>query len=105
MRLEELRKEIDAIDAELLRLINRRAKVALSVGATKNRSGLPLYDPARERDVLARACRANEGPLCDGAVSKIFRLIIEESRRLEATVAGCEVTAASRPSEKVRELT
>jgi chorismate mutase-like protein len=94
MRLEELREEIDAIDAELLRLINRRAQVAVRVGAIKQTAGLPLCDPERERDVLARARVANDGPLGDVAVANIFRLIIDESRRLE-------VTTASRSSEKV----
>ena len=97
MRLEELREEIDAIDAELLQLISRRAKVAVRVGAIKQAAGLPLYDPERERDVLAHVLRANGGPLGDVAISKIFRLIIEESRRLEVTTAG-------HPAEKVRKL-
>lgn len=99
MRLEELREEINAIDAELLRLINRRAKVAVQVGAIKQAAGLPLCDPERERDVLARVRRANDGPLGDGAVAKIFRLIIDESRRVEVTTAG------GGSAEKVRELT
>ncbi|HEV2705494.1 MAG TPA: chorismate mutase [Pyrinomonadaceae bacterium] len=84
MRIEELREEIDTIDAELLRLMNRRALVAVQVGALKSSAGLPIHDPQRERTVLSRACRANDGPLDDDAVSKIFRLIIRESRRLEA---------------------
>ena len=97
MSLEELREEIDAIDAELLRLINRRAKIATRVGALKRTAGLPLCDPDRERDVLARARRSNDGPLCDGAVAKIFRLLIDESRRLE-------VTTVSQSVGKVQEL-
>lgn len=97
MSLEELREVIDAIDAELLRLINCRAKIAMQVGALKRTAGLPLCDPDRERDVLARACRSNDGPLCDGAVAKIFRLLIDESRRLE-------VTTVSQSAGKVQEL-
>jgi chorismate mutase / prephenate dehydratase len=98
MRLEELREEIDVIDAELLRLINRRAQVALRAGALKQTAGLPLCDPERECHVLARARLANDGPLSDAAVANIFRLIIEEARRLE-------ITTASRTVEKVQELT
>ena len=97
MRIEELREEIDAIDAELLRLINRRAGVAVRVGALKHAKGVPLRDPDRERDVLARARRANRGPLGDAAVSNIFRLIIDESRCVEATAVSCA-------AGKVREL-
>ena len=97
MSLEELREEIDAIDAELLRLINRRAQIAVRVGAIKQTAGLPLCDPEREREVLARARLANDGPLGDGAIANIFRLVIDESRRLE-------VKAASRTVEEVQEL-
>jgi chorismate mutase len=97
MRLEELRREIDALDDELLRLINRRAGVALRVGAIKQAAGLPLCDPERECDVLARARLANDGPLGDGAVANIFRLIIDESRRLE-------ITTASRAAEQGQEI-
>lgn len=88
MGIDDWRNEIDAIDEELLRLVNRRARIALRLGALKSVAGLPLNDPARERDVLARACRDNEGPLDAEAVARIFRRIIRESRRAETLAAG-----------------
>ena len=45
---------------------------------------LNLCDPLREREVIERACRANPGPLDERAIVKIFRLIILESKRVEA---------------------
>jgi len=84
MRIEDWRAEIDEIDNELLRLINRRARLAVKIGLEKTSAGLPLNDPERERRVLMRACRANAGPLDDCAVAKIFRRIIGESRRIQA---------------------
>jgi chorismate mutase-like protein len=91
MGIEDWRKEIDAIDGELLRLVNRRARIALRLGALKSVAGLPLADPERERDVLARARRGNSGPLDGEAVARIFRRIIRESRRAETAAAHARV--------------
>ncbi len=87
MGIENWRAEIDSIDNELLRMINRRARLAMRVGMFKRRAGLPLCDRDREREVLARAQRINLGPLDDQAVAKIFRRIIYESRRIQTATA------------------
>jgi chorismate mutase-like protein len=84
MRIEDWRAEIDSIDEALIRLLNRRAKVAVEVGMLKRTAGLSLCDPERERAVLTKVCTANAGPLDDEAVTKLFRRIIRESRRVEA---------------------
>jgi chorismate mutase len=83
MKIEDWRAEIDAIDAELVRLLNRRAQLAVEVGKMKRAAGLSIFDPDREHDVLARACRTNVGPLDDQAIIRLFRRIIRESRRVE----------------------
>jgi len=49
----------------------------------KRRDSVQLCDPRRERQVLLRARRANDGPLDDDAVGKIFQCIIDESRHVE----------------------
>ena len=53
------RAEIDAIDEELLRLLNKRAAIALRVGAAKSSAETSLCDPRREREVLARLRQEN----------------------------------------------
>ena len=83
MDIEHWRKEIDDIDAELLRLLNMRARLALKLGALKHAADLPFCDPDRERTVLQRVQEMNSGPLDERAVRKVFRRIICESRRLE----------------------
>jgi len=80
--IERWRDEIDALDAELLGLLNRRAELALEVGRRKVGAGLPLRDPKRERRILERAARENGGPLGRAAVERLFRAILAESRRL-----------------------
>jgi len=99
MCIEDCREEIDRIDGELLRLLNRRALLALEIGEMKARAGMPLKDEGREREVLSRSSRANSGPLADGSVARIFRRIIRESRRAEESaleVQDAEVCGAER---------
>jgi len=87
MGIDEWRAEIDEIDRKLLRLLNRRAELAMRVGRWKRGAAMPIRDRNRERDVLSRACRGNTGPLDEGAVRRLFRHIIRESRRVAARVA------------------
>ena len=87
MDIEHWRNEIDEVDAELLRLLNIRARLALKVGALKRAAHLPFCDPDRERDVLTRLQHLNSGPLDERAVYKLFRRIIRESRRIQTDVA------------------
>lgn len=86
MEIEYWRKEIDEVDAELLRLLNVRARLALKVGALKKSARLPFCDPDRERYILTRLRDINTGPLDDRAVYKLFRRIIRESRRIQTNV-------------------
>ncbi len=87
MNIEHWRKEIDDIDAELLRLLNMRARLALKVGALKQAADLPCCDPQRERNVVKRLQEINPGPLDERAIGKVFRRIIRESRRVQAAVS------------------
>jgi len=86
MDIDHWRKEIDDIDAELLRLLNMRARLALKVGALKQAADLPCRDPERERYVLQRLQQINDGPLDERAVGKLFHRIIRESRRVQAAI-------------------
>jgi chorismate mutase len=80
--LQRRRNEIDRLDNQLLRLLNQRARIACELGAIKIASGLPAYDGRRERQVLARVCAENEGPLGPESVANIFRRVILETRRI-----------------------
>jgi chorismate mutase/prephenate dehydratase len=82
-KIDNPRAEIDAIDGELLRLLNRRADIALRVGAAKTSIDASLCDPAREREVLARLRRENPGPFDDRSIDSIFQRIIDESLSLQ----------------------
>jgi prephenate dehydratase/chorismate mutase len=90
MGIEDWRIEINALDNELLRLLNQRAKLALKVGEFKKGSGLSVCDHTREREVIERLCAINAGPLDDRAVVELFRAIIHESRRIQAAIQKFE---------------
>ncbi|MGB7069349.1 MAG: prephenate dehydratase domain-containing protein, partial [Pyrinomonadaceae bacterium] len=81
--IDDPRSEIDAIDRELLRLLNKRAEIALRVGATKTSIDTSLCDPNREREVLARLREDNRGPFDEQSIASIFQRIIDESLHLQ----------------------
>src|SRR5438132_1150394 len=91
--LEDLRKDIDRIDEVLVRLLNERARVACEVGRLKKEKGIEVYQPDREKDVLAHVRGvAIEGPLGADAIGRLFERIIDEARRLERRVVHNEIT-------------
>ena len=83
MDIDDWRRRIDELDANLLDLLNQRSICALEIGKLKDASGQPIYSPDRENDILARLREANGGPLSDEAVTRLFRHIIDEVRQLE----------------------
>lgn len=83
MDIEDWREEIDSIDSEILKLINKRGRMAMEVCALKNKSDLPIYDREREQKVIEHLCNENQGPLACDSIIRIFRRIILETRALQ----------------------
>ena len=81
--LARLRAAIDRVDRALLELLNERAELGRSIGALKERSGMPVYSAARERDVLTGLVGNNRGPFPSAAIEPVFREIISATRSLE----------------------
>ena len=84
--LKPLRDQIDAIDAQLLDLLNRRARVAQEVGHVKNKVDAPVFRPEREAQVLRGIAERNPGPLGNNELQTIFREIMSACRSLEKKV-------------------
>lgn len=84
--IEEIRKKINSLDKEILDLLNRRAKLAMSIGEEKEERDIPVEDKSREEEVLGRLGELNEGPLSDKSVRRVFEVIIEEVKELEREV-------------------
>ena len=85
-KLKPLREQIDAIDAQLLDLLNRRAQVAQAVGHVKAETGAPVFRPEREAQVLRGVAERNPGPMDSGHLQTIFREIMSACRALERRV-------------------
>jgi chorismate mutase-like protein len=81
--LGELRHRIDALDTELLRLLNERATLAKEIGIIKNRASLPIYSPDREMKLLRSLVERSNGPLRPESIRAIYREIMSASLALE----------------------
>jgi chorismate mutase/prephenate dehydratase len=82
-KLPELRQAIDALDDELLRLLNERARLVQEVGTIKAQLKQPFYVPERERQILERLAQANSGPFPTEALRPVFSEIISACLSLE----------------------
>jgi len=83
MNISEWRRRMDEIDKKLVELLNERCKCALEIGHLKQAASIPLYQPAREKEVLANAENNNQGPLSHAAIRRLFERIIDEARSAE----------------------
>lgn len=83
MSLDDLRKQIDDLDAKLVDLLNQRAQVVVEIGRRKNTDGTPIYAPDREKAVLDKIRAANKGPLPDRTLAAIYRELMSGSFALE----------------------
>ena len=87
MKLEECRNAIDAIDAEILTLLNQRARIARAIGAIKLKAGMPIADREREAEIIRKVARDNTGPLENRAAVRIYNGILRESRQIQLDLA------------------
>ena len=83
MNIADWRRRMDEIDKKLVDLLNERSQCALEIGRIKQEQGIPIYQPARENEVLANAEGNNKGPLSHAAIRRLFERIIDEARSAE----------------------
>lgn len=93
---EDYRREIDALDGEIVRLLNARIRAAMGIGRLKQASDAPVYVPAREKQVFEKVMGLNGGPLSDAHLRAIYREIMSAAiaMELESSIAflGPETT-------------
>ena len=86
--LDKARAEIDAVDAQLAALFERRMAAVLAVAAYKKAHGLPIFDAAREKVVLDKA----EARIGDPALRPYYRdhvqNMMDVAKQYEAEVLG-----------------
>ena len=83
--LRRLRERIDALDRQIVALLNERAELAREAGLAKAAIGRrAIRDGEREREVLLRVTMANQGPLPQADLLALYRRLMTATRALEA---------------------
>jgi len=87
MNLKSIRNKIDALDSQLIKLLNERAVNSQKIGRLKRDEKQSVYSPDREREVIQRLCRMNRGPITKGSIEAIYREIMSSSLSLEKQIS------------------
>ena len=99
-KLQPLRQQIDAIDAQILALLAQRGRIAQEVGHVKAETDAPVFRPEREAQVLRGVAERNPGPLKSQDVQTIFREVMSACRALEKRVTVAYLGPAGTFSEQ-----
>lgn len=83
MELNDLRNRIDKLDDQMLTLLNERMELVKNIGEVKRASKTIIYRPEREKAILDRLHKSNNGLLTRNAIDAIFFEIFAVSRNLE----------------------
>ena len=83
MDIADWRKKIDAIDQQLVEILNQRAQAAQEIGRLKRQTSLPIYEPDRERIVLEQVQQQNKGPLQHRHLVQIYERIMDVMRNVQ----------------------
>jgi chorismate mutase len=83
MDIADWRKKIDEIDQKLVEILNQRAHAAQEIGRLKRQTDMPIYEPDRERVVLAQVQEQNRGPLQHRHLMQIYERIMDVMRNIQ----------------------
>jgi chorismate mutase/prephenate dehydratase len=83
-RIAELRSSIDAVDCQIVKLLNERADLALAIRDLKPTVRWSLYDPKREEEIFSNLAKCNEGPLYGDNLKEIYEAILHVMKELRA---------------------
>lgn len=86
MKLEELRRDIDKIDQELVQLFHTRFKIVEEIAKLKGELEVSIEDNAREKEVVENYKKAAEGKLDAGFVEELVNLILSYSKRIQSEI-------------------
>ena len=100
MDISDWRKKIDELDGRLVELLNQRASAAIAIGRLKRNTDLPIYEPEREREVIANVQKINGGPLATRDLAQIYERIMDVMRSIQKH----EIVPASEPTPHGTEI-
>ena len=82
-QMEQLRKQLDEVNLEILDLINRRAELVQEIGKLKSKQSTHRFDPVREREMLDLIKKHNTGPFENATIEHIFKEIFKAGLDLQ----------------------
>jgi len=106
MDIADWRKKIDELDRQLVALLSERAHAAHEIGRLKKDAAMPIYEPDRERNVFDNVRKANQGPLPDRELLRIYERILDVMRQIqkEEIAPGMQVEGAAGETELDNEV-
>jgi len=99
MDISDWRMKVDDLDRKLAALLNERAAAAVEIGQLKRNTNLPIYEPEREREVIANVQRSNTGPLAERDLAQIYERIMDVMRSIQKHEIVPEPEPSARDSE------
>ena len=96
MDISDWRKKIDDVDRRMAALLNERASAVIEIGKLKRDARMPIYEPDREKDVLANVQRSNAGPLKGRDLERIYERLLDVMRGIQ----GHEIVSERAPSQR-----
>ena len=83
MDLDELRKEIDAVDAEIVKLFEKRMEISERIAAYKQKTGTPVHDQAREKEKILQVQSMTHTEFNRKHIEELYTALISLSRKLQ----------------------
>src|SRR5258708_27939567 len=76
-------KKMEELGRKLAALLNERAAAGVEIGRLKRNTSLPIYEPDREREVIANVQQSNTGPLAERDLVQIYERIMDVMRSIQ----------------------
>jgi chorismate mutase len=100
MDISDWRKRIDDVDRRMAALLNERASAVIEIGKLKRDARMPIYEPDREKDVIANVQRSSAGPLKGRDLERIYERLLDVMRSIQ----GHEIVPEREMSDRETEL-
>ena len=99
MDISDWRKKIDDVDRRMAVLLNERAAAVIEIGKLKKIARMPIYEPDREKDVIANVQRGSAGPLSERDLAKIYERLLDVMRSIQGHEIVPDPQASGRETE------
>lgn len=93
------RRKIDDLDRRLVQLLNERAQCAHEIGKLKRNSGMPIYEPDREKIIFDNIRQENKGPLSDVQLRMVYERLVDVMRQIQREEMAPEVSSEEEGTE------